>query len=35
MKKLFHWHDQYITGVQVKELGEIPIDSELFLHQRK
>ncbi len=31
-KKTFHWHDQYITGVQVKELGEIPIDSELFLN---
>ena len=28
MKKLSmkkHWHDQYITGVQVKELGEIPM----------
>lgn len=30
--KTFHWHDQYITGAQVKELGEIPMDYELFLN---
>ncbi|MFN3664733.1 MAG: multiubiquitin domain-containing protein [Sediminibacterium sp.] len=27
----FNWHDQYITGLQVKELAHLPIDGELYL----
>jgi hypothetical protein len=30
--KTFHWHEQYITGAQVKELGEIPMKDLLFLN---
>ncbi len=32
--KNFRWHDQYITGDQVKELGGIPMNEELFLKVR-
>jgi hypothetical protein len=29
--KQFKWDEQYITGAQIKELGQLPGDSELFL----
>jgi hypothetical protein len=29
--KLYHWHHQYISGAEIKELANLPMDSELFL----
>jgi hypothetical protein len=29
--KEYEWKEQYITGTQVKKLGNLPADSELFL----
>lgn len=27
----YEWHDQYITGSQVKNLGHIPANEDLYL----
>jgi hypothetical protein len=29
--KQFKWHDQYITGSEIKKLGGLPAEAELFL----
>ena len=29
--KDYHWPDQFITGIQIKELGKAPLDIPLFL----
>lgn len=29
--KKFEWSEQYITGLQLKELGQLPLDSEILL----
>ena len=29
--KSYKWHEQYITGMQIKQLGNLPQDAEIFL----
>ena len=33
--KVYNWHEQYITGAEVKSLGEIPSNEILFLEIKK
>lgn len=33
--KQYEWHSQYITGAEVKKLGNIPVECELFLAIKK
>ncbi len=30
-EKLHEWHHEYITGEEIRKLGEIPIEDEIFL----
>ena len=29
--KEFEWHDQYITGAEIKKIGDISLESEIYL----
>jgi hypothetical protein len=29
--KEYHWHQQYITGAEIRELGKISADEDLYL----
>ena len=31
----YHWHQQYITGAEIRTLGNIPKDDEIFLAVKK
>ncbi|NOU48059.1 MAG: hypothetical protein HOO86_13500 [Bacteroidales bacterium] len=34
-KKRYEWHQEYITGIEIRELGNIPPDEEIFLAIKK
>ncbi len=34
-KKQFEWHHEYITGEEIRKLGSIPVDDEIFLAIKK
>lgn len=34
-KKQFEWHQEYITGAEIRELGNIPTTDEIFLAIKK
>jgi hypothetical protein len=33
--KHYEWHQQYITGAEIKKLGNIPVENEVFLAIKK
>lgn len=33
--KKYEWHEEYITGAEIKKLGDIPLDEEIFLAIKK
>lgn len=33
--KSFHWSEQYITGAELRKLGNVPLDEEIFLSIKK
>jgi len=33
--KYYEWHQQYITGAEIRKLGNIPLDAEIFLAVKK
>jgi Multiubiquitin len=33
--KRYDWHEEYITGAQIKKLGDIPDNDEIFLSVKK
>jgi len=34
-EKKYEWHEEYITGVEIRKLGNIPAEDELFLSIKK
>lgn len=33
--KKYEWHQEYITGAEIRKLGSIPVDDEIFLAIKK
>lgn len=33
--KQYEWHQEYITGAEIRKLGKIPVDDEIFLAIKK